>query len=117
MVFDKFDGDTLLQVRLPYVAAHELQSCGSLRAQHAEEAQQRLDGAILADPQQPAAGGVNLVDDGEVAVPFLELDFVHADGGNSLQAAVLKAVFHHPGHAAEHVVPGGSKDQGHFPPT
>jgi len=50
------------QIRLPHVAADELQSARTRFAQHAEESQKSLGRAILADPQQPLRASVDLVD-------------------------------------------------------
>jgi len=69
-----------LQIRLPHVAADELQDGGALAAEHPEEPQQRLGRPFLPDPQEPRTGAVDLVHHRQVAVTLLELHFVDADG-------------------------------------
>ena len=45
-----------------------------------EEAEQGPDLAVLADPRQPAAALVDLIDQGQIAMSALPLDLVHTDG-------------------------------------
>jgi hypothetical protein len=59
----------------PHIAANELQPAGAFFAQHPEESQKRLGRPVLADPQEPLAPGVDLVDQRQVLVALLPLNF------------------------------------------
>ena len=49
-------------------------------ADEIEELLETLNGAFLADPQQPGATLLDLVDQGQILVPFGILDLIDADG-------------------------------------
>ena len=68
------------QVRLPHVRAHVLQRRAALSAKPAEKAQQRLDLALVADPQQTLAVRVDLLHQRQVLMPSLPGNLVDPDG-------------------------------------
>ena len=70
------------KVRLPHVAADEPEPCGALLAELLEELPKGLMGALSADPQQSPATGIELVDEGQIFMPFFPGDLVDTDGGN-----------------------------------
>ncbi len=105
------------QVGPPHVAADELDRRTSLPAHHPEETEQGLGCAIPPDPEQTPAGRIDLIHHGQVAMPLLELDLVHADRGHAVQTPALQAVFDDPAHAAVDVLPAGPEDRGHLAPT
>ena len=104
------------QVGLPHVGADHPQGRGAVGAEPLEEALEGLDLALLADPQQAAAAGVELVDEGQVAMAGLPGDLVDADGGHAVQADASAAPSHGHGHGAMHGVPGGGEDAGRVLP-
>ena len=63
----RFLGDHL-QIRFPHVATDKLQRLTSLLAEPTEESQQRLDRALLPDPQQPLTMPVDPVNQRQIAV-------------------------------------------------
>ena len=108
---------TTLEVRLPHVAADEPQRPRPLPTEPPEEPAERLDATRLADPQEPRVPGVDLGDQGQVAVPMLPLDLVDAHGLNPRQILVRPAPGDGHGHCAEHAVPAGPKGRRHLAPT
>ena len=64
-----------------------------------EEALEAFDGAFLADPEQARHALVDLVDQRQVLVAFGVLDFIHADGADRLQRAMLQT-------PADHILDG-----------
>ena len=98
-----------LQVGLPHVRAHVADARASLLSKHAEEAQQRLDRAVLGHEQNPWAIALDLVYQGGVAVALAPLPFVHADGLDAVQVAMLQAVFDHRLDRAVDRVPAGAE--------
>ena len=58
-----------LQIRLPHVAADERERRGALLPEPAEEPEQRLGAAVLADPQQAFPRRVDLIDQREEVRP------------------------------------------------
>jgi hypothetical protein len=71
-----------LQIRLPHVAADERERGGALFAQPAEELQERLRAAVLADPQQPLARRVDLIHERQEIRAVLPVDLIDADRAN-----------------------------------
>ena len=65
------------QVGLPHVRADHLQQRRALLAEPCEEALQSRDPAVPPDPQQPPSARVQLVHQGQVAMPALPRDLVH----------------------------------------
>ena len=89
----------------------------ALRPEPAKEPEQGLDGPVLADPQQPPVAGVDLVDQGEVAVPAVPLNLIDAEGGDIAQVLMRAAPGHGHGHRVVDVGPAGVEDLGHRGPT
>jgi hypothetical protein len=105
------------QVRLPHVRADELQSRAALGSEPAEEAQQGLDLALLADPQQALAVGVDLVDQRQVAMSALPLHLVHTDGGDVTEILMGTSPIDRHLNSMKDVVPRGLEDRGNLLPT
>lgn len=93
------------QVGLPHVAADEREPDGTLLAEVLEELPQGFLGALLADPQQPPATGIDLVNQRQILVSSLPCDLVDADGGHVLHVAVGQAPGDRHLHRAKDVIP------------
>jgi len=72
-----------LQIRLPHVAADEPEGGGPVPPKPAEERQQGFDAALLADPQQALASAIDLIDERQVPVAALPLNFVDPESPRS----------------------------------
>src|SRR5580658_10259310 len=94
---------------LPHVAGDEHDGLGALWAEHVEEGVKACRGARLGDVEQTPVAVVELVDEGEVLVPLFPGQFVDADGGDAVEAAMLQAPLHSVLDAAEDGVPAGTK--------
>ena len=106
-----------LQVRFPHVAANITQLAATVLAQPAEEPQQGLHLPLLANPQQPPAVGVNLVNQRQILVPALPGDLIHADRFYPRQVLVGPTPSHRHLYRPEHMVPGRPKRPGHLFPA
>src|SRR6516162_629301 len=80
-----------------------------------EELLEALDGAVFADPQEPGAALLDLIDEGEV-VAFGILDLVDADRLDRLEMTVFEPPRHHIFHRLADLVPAGAKRHGGFLP-
>ena len=81
-----------------------------------EESLERFDGSLLAYPEKAGNTQIDLVDQGEVLVPFGVLDFVDSDGVNLAEHSVFQAPGDHVLHRVEDLVPGSAKRLGRFLP-
>src|ERR1039457_4065560 len=90
--------------------------CSEWVADEGKESLERLDGAFLADPEQARHSGVDLVDQSQVLVAFGVLDFIHADGADRFQRAVLQTPANHVFDRVAHLVPGSVERLGGFLP-
>ncbi len=72
-----------LQIRLPHITADKFQQLTPFLAEPAEEPQQRLDRALLPDPQQPLTVAVNLVYQRQILVAPLPGDLINTNGLNA----------------------------------
>src|SRR5712691_4809634 len=106
-----------LQIRLPHVAADEPQDSGPVPPKPAEERQQGFDAALLADPQQALASDIDLIDERQVAVAALPLNFVDPDRLDPAQIHMGAAPRHGHRDRAEHLVPTRVEDLGDLTPT
>jgi hypothetical protein len=77
-----------VQIRLSHIRANVFDLLRHGCANQGEELLEALDRAFLADPEQPCAFLLDLVDERQILVPFAILDFVHADGEDRAQAAM-----------------------------
>jgi hypothetical protein len=77
-----------LEVGLLHVRAHKAQGRTALAAKPPEEAQQGLDPALLADPQQSLAIRIDLIHQGQVAMPPSPSNLVDAERLNPRQVDV-----------------------------
>jgi len=107
------------QVGFPHVTADELHSLDDLRSQDGQPATQRGLGSSRSDPEQAAAVGVDLVDDGQEIVrpqPLAPVDLVHPDGLHCLQDAVGQPPLDNPIHGPIDRFPTDAERPGRFPP-
>ena len=74
-----------------------------LQQQPAEEPQQGLDLALLTNPQQPTAVGINLVNQHKIPVPALPGDLIYADRLYPRQVLVGAAPSNRHLHRTEHL--------------
>lgn len=82
------------QVGFPHVGADEFDALTQLLADEIEELLETLDCAIFPDPQQPSTVLLNLIDQGEMFMPFGILDLVDADRADLTQIAMRKSPLH-----------------------
>jgi hypothetical protein len=95
-----------IQVRLPHVRADKLDLGSELLSDDGEETLEGFDGAFLADPKKAGEPLVDLVDQGQVFVAFGVLDFIHTNGADRLQGAMLQATADHILDRVAYLVPG-----------
>jgi hypothetical protein len=67
------------QVGSPDVAADKPEGRGAVASEPAEEPEQRLHPALLADPEQPLPSRIDLIDQRQVPLPALPLDLIDPD--------------------------------------
>jgi hypothetical protein len=77
-----------VQIRLSHIRANVFDLLRHGCANQGEELLEALDRAFLADPEQPCAFLLDLVDERQILVPFAILDRIHADGEDRAQAAM-----------------------------
>ena len=70
------------QVRPPHVARDVLQLARATLAKDPEESLECILRPILADPQESTSAGIDLVDQGQVAMSLARRHFVDADRVN-----------------------------------
>jgi hypothetical protein len=85
-------------------------------ADDGEEALEGFDGAFLADPEQAGESLIDLVDQRQVLVAFGVLDFIHTDGADRLQRAMLEAPVDHVFDGVADLVPRSVERLGGFLP-
>ena len=105
-----------LQVGLPHVRADEVQRGAACGAEPVEEALQRLGPTVASDPQQTLAMAVDLIDQGQVALPAAARELVHADGLDVREVAVREAPLDGHAHGPIDGVPGGGERRGDLLP-
>src|SRR5882672_8238162 len=84
-----------VQVGPPHVRANKLDLRSQLVTDDGKEALEGFDGALLAYPEQTSEPMIDLVDQRQVLVTLGVLDFIHADGTDRLQRAMLQAPVDH----------------------
>jgi len=94
-----------VQVGLPHVGADELDLGRELFSDDIEETLKGFKRAFLADPKQAGDPLIDLVDQGQVFMAFGILDFIHPDGADRLQGAMLQAPADHILDGITHLVP------------
>jgi len=83
------------QVGSPHVAADKPQSLASLQSKPVEKTPESLGGPVTANPEQPSAPAVQLVDHGDKLLLLLApADLISADGGHVVQVAMREAPLH-----------------------
>ena len=75
-----------------------------------EEPLEALGGALLADPQQPRALRLDLVDRCWVLVPPFILDLIDANGLQGLEGTMLQSPQHDVLHRLAHLSPSSTSD-------
>ncbi len=105
-----------IQIGLPHVGTDKLNLRSELLADDGKETLERFDGAFLANPEQAGHSRVDLVDQRQVFVAFGVLDFIHADGADRFQRAVLQTPANHIFDRVAHLVPGSMERLGGFLP-
>jgi len=105
-----------LDVGLPHVRADEADALAELGAENLEEEVEGLLGAVGADPQEPLAVVVDLIDQRPELVLLAHMDLVHTESLDAGKIAVLDAVFHDPFDGPIHVGPTGAEASGNLRP-
>jgi hypothetical protein len=97
------------QIGFPHVGTDEYDFGNYVLAHSGEESLEGFDGSLFANPEKTGNAEIDLVDQGEVFVPFGILDFIDADGVDLAE----RPVFQTPGDdmfdRVENLVPGGAK--------
>jgi hypothetical protein len=106
-----------VQIRLPHVAADEREGRRPLLPEPAEEAEQRLGAAVLANPQQPLPRRIDLIHEGQEVSAVLPVDLIDADRSNSGEIHVIPPPGDGHGHRPKHLVPAGAKEARDLLPT
>ena len=73
------------------------------RADQGEELLEALDRAFFANPEQPRAFLLDLVDQRQILVAFAILDLIHTDGEDRAQAAMRQTPFYYVLHRLAHL--------------
>src|SRR6202041_2900050 len=113
-------GGNHIEVRLPHVAAYKPQTFYKVWSKLLQPQSKRLLRAPLADPKQPFAPGIDLVDDGQKVIRLhavSPVNLVHPDGFNAAQYAVWQAILHKPLHRTIDRLPTGSEHRGRLAPA
>src|ERR1039458_3998967 len=96
--------------------SHELDLRSEFLSNEGEKFLEGCDGAFPADPQQADDALVDLVDQRQVFVTFGVLDFIHTDGADRFQRAMLQAPTDHILDGEAHLFPGSVERLGGFLP-
>src|ERR1700690_2149877 len=105
-----------IQVGLPHIRAHELDVRRQFFSNEGEKLLEGYDGALPADPQQTGNALVDLVDQRQIFVTFGVLDFIHTDGADGCQRAMLQTPADHILDGEAHLFPGSVERLGGFLP-
>lgn len=105
------------QIGFPHVAADELQRLAAFLAEPTKEAQERLDLPVLADPEQPLAVFVDLIDQSQVMVASVPLDLVDAHRLDAAQIDMVASPQDRHLHGAKDAGPTGLKRFGNLLPA
>jgi len=105
-----------LQIGFPHVRTDEYDFGNYVLAHSGEESLEGFDGSFFAYPEKAGDAQIDLVDQGEVFVPFGLLDFIDSDGVNLAEHPVLQAPSDHVLYRIEDLVPGSAKRLGRFLP-
>src|ERR1022692_2432416 len=105
-----------IQVGLPHIRAHELDLCSQFFSNEGEKLLEGFLGAFPADPQQADDALVDLVDQRQIFVAFGVLDFIHADGADRFQRAMLQTPADHILDGEAHLLPESVERLGGFLP-
>ncbi len=105
-----------IQVGLPHVGADKLYLGRQLVSDDGEKTLEGFEGAFLSDPEQAGEALVDLVDQGQVFVAFGVLDFIHPDGADRFQGAMLQAPADQVLDGVANFVPGSVERLGGFLP-
>ncbi len=106
-----------LQVGFPHIATDIAQLFGSFLAKPAKESQQGFDLPLLANPQQSSALRIDLIDQCQVSMAPLPLDFINTDRLDPRQISVSPPPGNRHFHRAKYMVPTGAKGLGHLFPA
>jgi len=112
-------GGEHIQVRPPQVAADKAQSAHHLGPQRRQSLAQRGLGPFAADPQQPPALTVNLVNDRQKTIRplvFTPVNLIHPDGLDARKLPVGQPPLDEPLHRTIPTVPTGLEGLGGLPP-
>ena len=100
----------------PHVGGDEAERATFLGPEPVEESLKAFDGALLADPQEPLAMLVDLIDQGDVGVPLPESNLVGTDRADSGKIPMGQSPSDGHGHGLVHHVPCGLERLGRLGP-
>ena len=98
-----------LQIGFPHVGTDEYDFGNYVLAHSGEEPLEGFDGSLFAYPTKAGNAQINLVDQGELFVPFGVLNFIDADSVDVAERSVFQAPGDDMIDRVEDLVPGGAK--------
>ena len=98
-----------LQIGFPHVGTDEYDFGNYVLAHSGEESLEGFDGSLFAYPKRAGNAQINLVDQGELFVPFGVLNFIDADSVDVAERSVFQAPGDDMIDRVEDLVPGGAK--------
>src|SRR5580658_7672903 len=98
---------SLIMSRYGFHTSEELDLLRQLHADQIEEFLERFFGALLTHPEQPRAARLDLVDQRQILMAATVGDFVHADGPDVTQLAMLQTPLHDIGDGLLDLLPAG----------
>jgi len=105
-----------LQIGFPHVGTDEYDFGNYVVAHSGEESLEGFDGSLFAYPKKAGNAQINLVDQGELFVPFGVLDFIDANGVDLAERPVFQTPGYDMFYRVEDLVPGGAKGLRRFFP-
>src|ERR1700691_3072588 len=104
------------QIGFPHVRADEHDLGGDFFPYGGKESLKGLDGSLFPDPQQTGDAEIDLINQGQVFVPFGVLDFIDPDGIDWTERAMLQSEGDDIFDGAPALSPGGPEGPGRFFP-
>src|SRR6266849_1921115 len=98
-----------LQIGFPHVGTDEHDFGNYVLAHSGEESLEGFDGSLFAYPEKAGNAQIDLIDQGEVFVPFGILDFIDADGVDLAERPVFQTPSDDMLDRVENLVPGCAK--------
>jgi hypothetical protein len=105
-----------VEIGLPHVGAQEADAGTELFAKNLKEVVDGGLGAVIADPKQPLAVAVDLIDQSPELVLLADMDLIDPQSRDPGEIAVLNAEVHDPFDGRIDIGPGSTETGGHLGP-